>query len=86
MIRLFLWGLAGALLAGCSLAALMPGSGQGSQLTQPESPEDRPFVANLPNLGAAPELTNEAWLNTDIPLRLADLRGQVVLLDMWTFG
>jgi hypothetical protein len=42
--------------------------------------------ADLPNLGAAPELTNETWLNTDVPLRLADLRGKVVLLDMWTFG
>jgi thiol-disulfide isomerase/thioredoxin len=24
-------------------------------------------------------------LNTDVPLRLKDLRGKVVLLDMWTF-
>ncbi len=40
----------------------------------------------LPNLGSAPELTNEVWLNTDHPLRLADLRGKVVLIDMWTFG
>jgi thiol-disulfide isomerase/thioredoxin len=43
------------------------------------------FHANLPDLGTAPELTNEVWLNTDRPLRLADLRGKVVLLDMWTF-
>ncbi len=40
----------------------------------------------LPYLGQAPELTNEVWLNTDGPLRLADLRGKVVLLEMWTFG
>ncbi|KAA3648619.1 MAG: hypothetical protein DWQ07_00015 [Chloroflexi bacterium] len=40
----------------------------------------------LENLGPAPELENEVWLNTDAPLRLANLRGQVVLLDMWTFG
>ncbi len=40
----------------------------------------------LPNLGLAPELQNEIWLNTDHPLRLADLRGSVVLIDMWTFG
>jgi len=38
------------------------------------------------HLGKAPELTNEIWLNTDHPLRLADLHGQVVLLEMWTFG
>ena len=40
----------------------------------------------LPNLGPAPELQNEIWLNTDHALRLADLRGSVVLIDMWTFG
>ncbi len=34
----------------------------------------------------APELTNEVWLNTEEPLRLAGLRGKVVLLEMWTFG
>ncbi len=39
----------------------------------------------LPDLGPAPELTNTVWLNTDSPLRLADLRGQVVGLEMWTF-
>jgi len=41
---------------------------------------------SLPNHGPAPELENEVWLNTDNPIRLANLRGQVVLLDMWTFG
>jgi hypothetical protein len=44
------------------------------------------FRADLPDLGEAPELNNEIWLNIDRPLRLSDLRGQVVLLDMWTFG
>jgi hypothetical protein len=44
------------------------------------------FRADLPDLGAAPELNNEVWLNTDRPLRIADLRGKVVLIDMWTFG
>lgn len=43
-------------------------------------------LATLPDLGEAPELKNEIWLNTPQPLRLADLRGQVVLLEMWTFG
>jgi thiol-disulfide isomerase/thioredoxin len=47
--------------------------------------DERGYRANLPDLGLAPELTNQVWLNTDRPLRLADLRGKVVLLDMWTF-
>ena len=33
----------------------------------------------------APELLGRGWLNTDRPLRLADLRGRFVLLDFWTF-
>ena len=26
------------------------------------------------------------WIGTDRPLRLADLRGKLVLLDFWTYG
>jgi hypothetical protein len=44
------------------------------------------YRSDLPDLGKAPELSNEVWLNTDRPLRLSDLRGKVVLIDMWTFG
>ncbi len=40
----------------------------------------------LPDLGPAPELTNEIWLNTKAPLCIADLNGKVILLDFWTFG
>ena len=37
-----------------------------------------------PDLGAAPELAGDTWINSSGPLRLASLRGKVVLLDMWT--
>ena len=43
-------------------------------------------LATLPDLGLAPELTNDIWLNVDAPLRFADLRGKVVIVEMWTFG
>ena len=33
----------------------------------------------------APELANEVWINSR-PLRLADLRGKVILLEFWTYG
>lgn len=26
------------------------------------------------------------WINTDRPLKLADLKGKIVLLDFWTYG
>ncbi len=54
--------------------------------TERENPEPVAASASLPDLGPAPELTNEIWLNVDAPLRLADLRGKVVAIDMWTFG
>jgi hypothetical protein len=44
------------------------------------------FRADLPDLGVAPELNNKVWLNTDRPVRLAEARGKVIVLDMWTFG
>lgn len=43
------------------------------------------LAAQLPNRGPAPELTNEIWINTP-PLRLEDLRGQVVIVEFWTYG
>jgi hypothetical protein len=34
----------------------------------------------------APEFLVELdWLNTTEPLRMADLRGKIVLLEFWTF-
>ena len=56
---------------------------------KPASPTSTPepsIEMHLENFGPAPELTNQVWLNTDHPLRLGELRGKVVLLEMWTFG
>jgi cytochrome c biogenesis protein CcdA/thiol-disulfide isomerase/thioredoxin len=42
----------------------------------------------LPNLGAAPDFTeNQRWFNTSggSPLTLSSLRGRVVLVDFWTY-
>jgi hypothetical protein len=56
--------------------------------TQTNQPTDTTKIirADLDDLGLAPELENEIWLNTERPLRLKNLRGKVVLIDMWTFG
>ena len=51
----------------------------------PGSEVFKPTPYYLKDEGIAPELTNEVWLNTETPLRLADLRGKVILLEMWTF-
>ncbi|UCG23201.1 MAG: hypothetical protein JSW55_13700 [Chloroflexota bacterium] len=53
--------------------------------TPPETPTPQPAVI-LPDLGPAPDIANEVWLNTDRPLNLASLRGEVVLVEFWTFG
>lgn len=46
-------------------------------------------AAELESCGRAPELRGiEAWFNTpgDAPLSLAELRGQVVLIDFWAYS
>jgi hypothetical protein len=43
------------------------------------------LLTSLKSQGAAPELHNKVWLNSE-PLKLADLRGKVVLVEFWTFG
>ncbi|HMO00569.1 MAG TPA: cytochrome c biogenesis protein CcdA [Miltoncostaeaceae bacterium] len=42
----------------------------------------------LPDAGPAPELTgiSATWNTGDAPLRLGDLRGRVVLVDVWTYS
>ena len=64
------------LLFGCALQQTETRSADTSMLK----------ITSLSDLGLAPELTNDIWLNVDAPLRLADLRGNVVIVEMWTFG
>lgn len=87
--RLTLLCLCALALAACAGPEAPPAAG-----LPPETPalaalpppvEPLPEV-ELKNYGPAPELTSEVWLNVDQPLRLSELRGQVVLIDMWTFG
>ena len=81
--------LLGWLLVACSTASSRIESAQTTldEARMAEKDDQAQEVAvDLPNLGPAPELQNDIWLNTSEPLRLANLRGKVVLLDMWTFG
>jgi len=79
-----LFGLLAFILFGCASQQ------QGVSLQSDVQPQkENPAmlkVASLPDLGVAPELTNDIWLNVDAPLRLANLHGKVVIIDMWTFG
>jgi thiol-disulfide isomerase/thioredoxin len=60
----------------CALAAVLPAVGCASPANPQPPAGDRE---------AAPELDGgTAWLNTAGPLKLADLKGKVVLLDFWT--
>lgn len=69
-------GLMTLFLSGCAL----------QQSEVPFADSSMQKITSLPDLGVAPELTNETWLNVDAPLRLADLRGKVVIVEMWTLG
>ena len=73
------------LLAGCGPGASLAGDSGPGGPSQSGAGSTPPAV-ELKDYGPAPELTNQVWLNTDHPLRLADLRGDVILLEMWTFG
>jgi hypothetical protein len=42
--------------------------------------------ASLPAVRAPEFLEGLDWLHVERPLRVADLRGKVVVLDFWTYG
>jgi hypothetical protein len=76
-----------------SLPADPPTSTPDDPATTPTAAKKEPTVSPtappvlvLPDLGLAPDITNEVWLNTDQPLNLDALRGRVVLVEFWTFG
>ncbi len=77
-----LFMLMGLLLSACAAGPAQGGSPQSPVTAAP----DQISVSDLPDLGPAPELTNDVWINSPQPLRLAGLHGKVVLLEMWTFG
>ena len=82
-MKYFVFGLIALILFGC--ASQQSTATQSAVEPQVEEPA-MPKLASLPDLGPAHELTNDTWLNVDSPLRLADLRGKVVIIEMWTFG
>lgn len=74
-----------AVLTACMTTA-QPTSEPTNQPTSQPTPEpERPYL-DLPDQGAAPEIGNDIWINTDEPVTLAASRGKVVLLEFWTFG
>ena len=81
MKRLWIFALFLLGLSACGTVATPKPESENETIEEP-----MPTTASLPDLGPAPELTNEVWLNVDAPLRLAELRGKVVAIDMWTFG
>lgn len=74
-----------ALALGACRPTSLPSASPSPQASDPV-PSATLASALYPDLGPAPELSNAIWLNTSEPLRLAGLRGKVVLIDMWTFG
>jgi len=84
-MKRILFGLLALILFGCAPQQKVSPQNDIQSQQQMEEPAMLK-VASLPDLGVAPELTNDIWLNVDAPLRLANLHGKVVIIDMWTFG
>lgn len=81
--------LVGILWAAQSTAA-PPDSAALAEATPPPQPEPTPTpppaIVTPPGAETAPEFRGiTAWLNSP-PLAMADQRGQVVLIDLWTYS
>ena len=74
-----------ALLAAC-FAQNTNGQEADMSPTSISSPSPALRPPELPDLGSAPEITNDVWINSNEPLTLASQRGKVVLVEFWTFG
>ena len=89
-MKYWIWILLALCLTGCApIMTKQPAQPKDtdSQIVQAADEVTTPLPGvTLKDYGPAPEWQNEVWLNTEAPLHLADLRGQVVLLEMWTFG
>jgi hypothetical protein len=79
-------------LAACWANSTDPIETAGVSDTRPAAPEktqstvaSRNPILSPPDLGPAPDFTNEAWINTAAPLTLDGLRGKVVLVEFWTY-
>lgn len=92
--RSIIWLALGLSLAACSANSNPIGEVErpvesssviNDEIQVPPTPTSMPALS-LPDLGPAPDITNEVWLNTDRPLNLASLHGKVVLVEFWTFG
>ncbi len=55
------------------------------ETAQGPTEEQMQLLEGLAVLGTPSELNNEVWLNSE-PLKLADLRGKVAIVEFWTFG
>ena len=68
-----------------SLAGVLPTPTPDAASGDSPTAAQQAILAQLPARGPAPELSNDTWFNS-APLRLADLRGKVVMVEFWTYG